>query len=124
MLCGMASGYSSFVNGRDIYFIEDRCRGRGDAACHVVGQSIEEWGERIGPHMAFFQRACVEGELKRLTEKVKEAERRLRARRQALARATGEEVDPSGIIARSEAMRRVLDRARRVAKVDSTVLLT
>ena len=41
-----------------------------------------------------------------------------------LTRVAPEVEDPLGMIARSAAMRRVVDLARRIAKVDSTVLIT
>jgi transcriptional regulator with PAS, ATPase and Fis domain len=92
---------------------------------HVVGRTAEEWGERIEPHLPFYRREGCEEVLRQVTDALKRTERALRARQRALARATGtDEGDPSGIVAKSEGMRQVLDLARRVAKVDSTVLLT
>jgi transcriptional regulator with PAS, ATPase and Fis domain len=58
-----------------------------------------------------------------VTTELKRVERRLRARKKELGR-DAPEVDVSGLIARSSAMLRVIDLARRVAKVDSTVLVT
>ncbi len=122
-LAGFASGYLSFCNRREVYCIEDRCRGRGDAVCHVVGRFREDWGTSIEPHLAYYERPCLDDSMRKLTEALKKAEHRLSRSRQ-LALAGGPADDPSGIVARSEAMKRVLDLARRVAPVDSTVLLT
>ena len=123
-LSGFASGYLSFCNGREIYCIERKCRGRGDAVCHVVGRTREEWGDEIAPDLPYFEKECVEGALARVTQALKKTERQLRTKRQELARSAGPEVDRSGIVARSAGMRRALDLARRVSKVDSTVLVT
>jgi DNA-binding NtrC family response regulator len=123
-LCGFASGYLSFCNGREVYCVEERCRGRGDAVCRVVGRFREEWGDAIAPHLAFYEKHSLNESLRDLTNALKRTERRLRSRRDALARADGEPEDPSGLVARSEAMKRVIGLARRVAPVDSTVLLT
>ena len=37
-LTGFASGYLSRAYGRDIYCIEERCRGKGDAVCRLIGR--------------------------------------------------------------------------------------
>jgi DNA-binding NtrC family response regulator len=123
-LCGFASGYLSRANGRAFYCIEERCRGKGDAACRVVGRSREEWGEAIEPHLPFFEKDCLRGQLGELAEALKRAEQQLRSRKRELARVTAFADEVVGMTARSEPMRRVLDLARRAAKVDSTVLVT
>ncbi len=123
MLCGFASGYLSRCNGRPIYCFETHCRGRGDSVCHVTGKPKEEWGPERAEEMQFFEKTCFEANLSQVTSSLKKAERVLRDRRRALAH-TGTKEDPSGIVARSEPMQRVLDLARRVAKVDATVLVT
>jgi two-component system, NtrC family, response regulator HydG len=125
-LTAFATGYLSCCNGKEIVCLEVKCRGKGDAVCHMVGRPREEWGEEALPS-AMCQKLCLEGELGKVTEALKRAETRLRKRRQELARAgveLREGEDPSGMIVRSEGMRRVLDMARRVAKVDSSVLVT
>ena len=122
-LAGFASGYLSFSNGREIICVEDRCRGKGDAVCHVVGRSREEWGAEAAPHLRFYEKACMEAALAQVTAELKRVEKRLHARKTELG-SSAAAVDPSGIVVRSEAMARILDLARRVAKVDSTVLVT
>jgi two-component system, NtrC family, response regulator HydG len=124
MLCGFASGYLSFCNDKPIYCFEARCRGRGDAICHVFGRPKEEWGPERAAEMQFFEKNCLEGSLANVTASLKKAERVLRERKRALARTEPKDTDPSGIVARSEPMQRALDLARRVAKVDATVLIT
>jgi len=123
-LAGFASGYLSFANGREIYCVEDRCRGKGDPSCHLVGRFREEWGLAIEPHLKFYDMACIDSALEGVTEVLRATERRLRARRQELARLAPEAEDRSGLVVRSEAMRRILDLARRVATVESTTLVT
>src|SRR3954466_6121986 len=34
-ICGLMSGYLSRTTGKEIYVLEDRCMGKGDAACHL-----------------------------------------------------------------------------------------
>ncbi len=123
-LTGFASGYRSCVEGREIFCIEDRCRGKGDAVCHVVARSREAWGEAIVPHLPFYQTACLDVALSGVAAELKRLEKRLRARRRELGAVVKADLDASGMIVQSPAMERVLDLARRVAQVDSTVLLT
>jgi two-component system, NtrC family, response regulator HydG len=122
-LAGFASGYLSYCYGREVYGIENHCRGKGDAVCQLVARFREDWGEAIEPHLPFYQRPCLDAALARVAEDLKRIESRLRSRRHALGRGSAGK-DASGIVAHSPAMERVLDLARRVAKVDSTVLLT
>ncbi|HEX5070270.1 MAG TPA: sigma 54-interacting transcriptional regulator [Vicinamibacterales bacterium] len=120
-LTGFASGYMSCVYGKEIIAVEDRCRGRGDAVCHVAVRSREEWGPEIAKYLPFYDKACLDSELSRLTDTLKKEERRLHARR---ASRHIEAAAPAGLVSSSAAMLRTLDLARRVAKVDSTVLIT
>ena len=38
-ICGLISGYMSNSSGKEIFVQEDRCLGRGDAACHFHGRT-------------------------------------------------------------------------------------
>jgi two-component system, NtrC family, response regulator HydG len=121
-LTGFASGYMSYVYGKDIIAIEDKCRGKGDAVCRPVVRSKEEWGPEIAAaHLPFYQKACLDSGLTQLTDTLKKKEQQLRSRR-ALRQV--DPTIPAGFVASSPAMLRVIDLARRVAQVDSTVLIT
>src|SRR6185369_13434522 len=127
-ICGLTSGYVSRSSGKEIYVLEDRCMGKGDAACHMIGRTREEWGDERAEELRFFEptrlKECLDVSLDRVTETLKAAERKLRAHRRALVRVARGVDEPLGIVANSLAMRQVVDLARRVAKVDSTVLIT
>jgi two-component system response regulator HydG len=127
-ICGLRSGYLSRSAGEEIYVLEDRCVGKGDAACHLVGRTREDWGDERVEELRFFEptrlRECLDVSLNRVTETLKAAERKLREHRRALVRVAPEAEEPLGIVAASPPMRQVVDLARRVAKVDSTVLIT
>ncbi|HET9596422.1 MAG TPA: sigma-54-dependent Fis family transcriptional regulator [Anaeromyxobacteraceae bacterium] len=123
-LAGFASGYLSFANRRDIFCVEDRCRAKGDPACHLVGRFREDWGQAIEPHLAFYDKACVDSALDGVTTALRAAEQRLRARRKELAALAPGAEARHGLVVRSEAMGRVLDLAERVARVESTALIT
>lgn len=127
-ICGLMSGYVSHVAGHEIYVLEDRCLGKGHAACNLLGRTRSEWGDERAEELGFFEpgrlRESLDVSLHRVTESLKEADARLRARRHALIRVAPELADPPGLVARSPRMKQVVDLARRVAKVDATVLLT
>ncbi|HTM46597.1 MAG TPA: sigma-54-dependent Fis family transcriptional regulator [Polyangiaceae bacterium] len=127
-ICGLMSGYISRAAGKEIYVLEDRCMGKGDAGCHLLGRTREEWGDERAGELQFFEAKrlgeCLDVSLHRVTETLKIAERKLRERRRAWIRVAPDVEAPLGIVAISSAMRKVVDLACRVAKVDSTVLIT
>lgn len=127
-MCGLQSGYLSRSTGKEIYVVEDRCLAKGDAACHVSGRTREEWGEERAGELVFFEakqlRESLDVSLHRVTETLKAAERKLRERSAALVSVAPEVDEPMKIVRKSPAMRQVVDLAQRVARVDSTVLIT
>ena len=127
-ICGLTSGYLSRSSGHEVYVLEDHCMGQGDAACHLIGRTREEWGDERAEELRFFEanrlKDCLDVSLQRVTETLKAAEQKLRAHRRALVRVARDVEEPLGIVAKSVAMAQVVDLARRVAKVDSTVLIT
>jgi len=123
-LCGLASGYLSVATGREMIAVEDRCAGKGDASCRVTIKSVEEWGDAAGDALVFFKREGIDSALEEVTQALKLAERRLRERTRELVRVARVTEDPTGLVARSPEMRRVVDLAMTIAKVNSTVLVT
>jgi two-component system response regulator HydG len=127
-LSGLTSGYISRVTGNDIYVLEDRCLGKGDAVCHLRGRTREDWGEERAEELGFFDakrlQECLDVSLQRVADTLKAAETKLRAHRRALIRIVPEVSEPLGLVAKSAQMRTLLDLAHRVAKVDSTTLIT
>jgi two-component system, NtrC family, response regulator HydG len=127
-ICGLMSGYVSHIAGEEIYVLEDRCLGAGHAACHLMGRTREQWGDERAEELAFFDSGrlseCLDVSLSRVTETLAAAENKLRAHRRVLGRVVRDVVEPLGIVAKSPKMQQVVDLARRVAKVDATVLIT
>jgi len=127
-ISGLTSGYLSRCAGKEIYVLEDRCIGKGDAVCQLFGRTREEWGDERAEELRFYDPKrladCLDVSLHRVTETLKAAERKLREHRRALIRVAPEVEEPLGIVTRSTAMRKLVDLARRLAKVDSTVLIT
>jgi DNA-binding NtrC family response regulator len=127
-ISGLTSGYLSRSSNAEIYVLEDRCMARGDAACHLFGRTREEWGGEHADELHFFEpnrlEECLDVSLHRVTETLKGAERKLRDHRRALVRVAPDVEEPLGVVNASPAMRQLVDLARRIAKVDSTVLIT
>lgn len=123
-LCGLASGYLSFATSQDVYALEDRCVGKGDTACHVTLKSAESWGAEVRDQLSFFKREGIDAALEEVTSALKRAELQLRERKRKLALIARVTEDPADIVARSPEMRRLVDLARTIAKVDSTVFIT
>jgi DNA-binding NtrC family response regulator len=127
-ICGLMSGYLSHTAGKEIYVIENRCLGEGHAACHLLGRTREEWGDEHTEELAFFNSGrlteCLDVSLSRVTKTLKAAEAKLQAHRRTLVRVVPDMEQPLGIVAKSPMMQHALDLARRVAKVDATVLIT
>jgi hypothetical protein len=88
-LCGYASGYLSFAQGRDVYCIEQSCVGRGDSVCHMIGRPRDEWGDEIAMHLPFFEHAWLDATLAQATDALKRTEHALGERRRELARVAG-----------------------------------
>jgi two-component system, NtrC family, response regulator HydG len=127
-ITGLTSGYLSRIAGNDTYVLEDRCTGKGEAACRMFARSREEWGEERADDLCFFEpnrlKECLDVSLQRVTKTLKAAESKLRGRQRALVRVVRDVDEPLGIVAKSPGMHRLVDLARRVARVDSTVLIT
>jgi two-component system response regulator HydG len=124
-LCGFASGYLSRAHGRPLFCVETQCRGRGDAVCRMWGHEREallEHGHEDA--LAYFEQRELDDALLRVRTDLRKLERKLRARRRALNETDTGELEEQGIVVRSPAMRAVMDLARRVAPVDSTLLIT
>lgn len=128
MICGLASGYLSYTAGQEIFVLEERCLGRGDAACHLLGRTREQWGDKRADELRFFRLENLTGwldtSLHQITETLKQVEKKLSERARVLSKIVREDEEPFGMVARSSSMRRLIDLAQRIAKVDSTVLIT
>jgi two-component system, NtrC family, response regulator HydG len=127
-ICGLISGYLSKTLTEEIFVLEDRCLGQRAAACHLLGRTRRDWGDDRAEELIFYEphnlEACLGVSLQRVVSTLRSSERKLSERKRVLKRAARELDDPLGLVARSHAMAQVLDLARRVAKVDATVLIT
>lgn len=127
-ICGLKSGYLSRISEKEIYVLEDQCLGKGDLVCRFIARSEEQWGEEHADALAFFEatrlKECLDVSLHQVTESLKAAEKKLKEHRRALVRIAPETAEVPGIVAKSRSMNALVEMARRIARVDSTVLIT
>jgi two-component system, NtrC family, response regulator HydG len=123
-LCGFISGYLSFFMDKEIYALEDKCVGKGDAVCHVMIKSEEQWDRETGGGLAVFKRVGIDDALRDVTTLLKRTESELRERTRKLAILAKVEEDPADLMARSPDMRKLMELAKTIAAIDSTVLIT
>ena len=127
-ITGLLSGYLSRTEGHEVVVLEDRCVASGDAACHMVARSRDQWKDDRANDLRFFARTqlkeAIDVSLETAIEALKSTEEKLLLRRRALSKVARVEMEPQGLITKSPAMRKVVDLTARVAKYDSTVLIT
>jgi DNA-binding NtrC family response regulator len=127
-VCGLMSGYLSRAVGKKIYILEERCIGRGDSACHLFGRTREEWGDDRADELRFFHSEhlsdLLDMSLHSITTTLKKVEQKLLNKKRVLSRVAQDVEAPFGLVSQSNPMRRLVDLARRIASVDSTVLIT
>ncbi|GFO57883.1 sigma-54-dependent Fis family transcriptional regulator [Geomonas silvestris] len=120
-----ASGYVSYLEGREVYFIEDKCIAKGDEFCRIRGKFREQWGPELEPYLPYYQMKPVESICDDLRRKLLGTEKRLRNYRHDLGYLRNEcEGSHYYSISRSVAMQKVLEFASLVSEVDSSVLIT
>ena len=122
-LTGFASGFVSNRSGREVYFLETRCYAKGDPVCQVEGRAREHWGKAAESQLSYYRMETAGVMLAELTEKLKCVEKRLKYRQRQLSCLDGDD-DLACIACRSPAMRKTVDMARRIAKVDSSVVVS
>ncbi|MCA9665157.1 MAG: sigma-54-dependent Fis family transcriptional regulator [Myxococcales bacterium] len=122
-LTGFASGYLSRAYQREIYGVERSCAACGEALCTMEARERGDWGDELADQIAYYQRDCLEDDLRALSAALRRADRRLRRTQIASGLDDGDEDAALGVVARSPSMRAVLATARRAAAFDTTVLI-
>jgi two-component system response regulator HydG len=123
ILQGYASGYASRCLGKPVYFTEVSCRARGDDACRAVGMDKESWGDEADALMKNYKVDDIQGKIEDLTNALRKRTLELVRQQKRLRHA-----ELPGTVGfpqiRSKSFRQVLDVGRRVARFDSSVLIT
>jgi len=126
-LTGYASGYFSACLGEEIYFVETTCCATGQGCCRATGRRRSDWGAELEPYLEYFKAASVQDEIARLEQALRQQRRAVSRQKQETERwkTLAQRLQGPGVpVAKSRAMRDVLELAERVAGVDTTVLLT
>ena len=124
MLVGYASGYATFCLGKNIYFIEKKCRAKGDRICTATGKDEKSWANEIKPHLSYFQETeGIQSEILSLTKQLKSKTRELAKQKKRLEILENKS-HTSFAEVHSKAFQQVLELASRVAPFDTSVLIT
>jgi len=124
-LTGFASGYESFKNDREVYFVETKCKGKGDPYCEIEGRFREEWSkETLQEMLPFYGMASTNDLLSELTNRIHNTEKKLKDTKNELANIQLQKKCSKGIVVRSKGMQDILHLAHRAAKVNTSILIT
>jgi DNA-binding NtrC family response regulator/predicted hydrocarbon binding protein len=123
-LCGFVSGYTSAVHQRPVYAVEERCAGCGDPHCRMIARFAEDWGPARESIEALYGRCPLDASLATVMSALERADRDLVAKKRALDEAQRTPFAHGSVVVASAAMRRVLELVERVARTDTTVLVT
>ncbi|MDR3669659.1 MAG: sigma 54-interacting transcriptional regulator [Holophaga sp.] len=122
-MTGYFSGFNSFRYGREIYFMEETCQAMGAPNCRLIGKPRELWGPELEPILGFFQTSTLDPLLWTATSQPRaEAtpEIHLLNRENSWSSLPGS----YNFIGKSASMAETLDMASRVARMDSSILVT
>ena len=114
MMMGYLSGYMSFCMNRNIYFIEEACRAKGDPACSSLGMEREPWGSRLEGNLPYFEFDDIRGKITSLQNELEEKTREMAKQRRHIA-VLRRKKKRYYLEVHSAAYRRVLESAERVA---------
>ena len=123
MFVGYASGYASFCLGKSVYFVERQCRAQGYPFCVVVGKDIDSWGDEVVPNLQFFHASDIQAKIHALTKQLQEQQVEVASQRKELAKAIGR-TSIADVEVRSRRFQQLLELADRVARFDTSLLIT
>ncbi|QAR33892.1 AAA family ATPase [Geovibrio thiophilus] len=122
-LTGFASGYESFKHGRDVYFIETKCVGKGDAYCEIEGRFADKWGDALKEQLPFYGMDSINDIMNELTDRICSTEKKLKKTQMHLQNLELKKHAVEGMVIRSKKMQDIVNLAERTAKVCSPVLI-
>ena len=122
-LAGYASGYATFCLNKPVYFIEEKCRARGDDMCTAVGKDIDSWGDEIQPHLPYFEVDDIKDEIRELTMQLRNKTMELEKQREQLAQFHSR-VSPYFMNFRSKKLQQIFELAGRIAGFDTSVIIS
>ncbi|MFV0439017.1 MAG: sigma 54-interacting transcriptional regulator [Desulfopila sp.] len=122
-MAAFSSGYVANRTGQEIYFIEMDCQAKGDPACRLVGRPKQQWAKDHREELSYFQPEAIDTLLPRLNRQLKHLEKQLTVKKRQIGIAE-DEVAYHQLSARSAPMRQAIDLARRLARVDSSIVIS
>ena len=123
MLVGYASGYATFCFGKNVYFIEQKCRAKGNRVCTATGKDEESWGKEIKPYLKYYHEAeSIQREILDLSKELKSRTRELARQRKRIEQLENIS-DDSFAEVHSKCFQDVLELAGRVAPFDTSILI-
>ena len=122
VLMGYASGYASYCLGKSVYYVEQECRAKGDKRCLAMGRDIDSWGPEIAKDLPYFHAADIQGKIQALSNQLRQQESELDRRQRQLEHTGRSRI--ASVEVRSREFQQVVELAERVAKFDSSVLVT
>jgi len=123
MLSGYISGYASFCLDKNVYFVEKKCRACGNCFCIAVGKDIDSWGTEAESFIRYFQFNNIKNRVLELTQELKRKNRELSRHRKRLDMLE-KVIQPEFIEIHSKKFRKVIEIATKVARFDTSVLIT
>jgi transcriptional regulator with PAS, ATPase and Fis domain len=109
--------------GGNVYFIEEQCQAAGHSECVVRGKDAASWGPALEPLLPYFHAPDLQARMAALEERLARQRHAVERQREEMRRRTTPATSP-GLDLPSAAFRRTLELADRLAKFDTTVLIT
>ncbi|SHO51814.1 sigma-54-dependent Fis family transcriptional regulator [Desulfopila aestuarii] len=122
-ISAFGSGYASNRLGQELVFIETQCTANGDPVCRVEGRLKKNWGEEYAEHLNYYSPGAIDSFLPEINKKLRKLERELHLRKKQISEIDNEQLY-SQFSARSATMRKVIDLAKKIADVESTVVIS
>lgn len=60
---GYMGGYGTGVLGKNVYYREAKCLGRGDPHCEFIGKTLDEWDEKITSELPYYEEKNIRDDL-------------------------------------------------------------
>jgi len=119
---GYASGYASYCLGKEIYFVETKCRAKSDRICAGMGKDLNSWGENERSHLTYFESRDIHGKILHLTNELRQKQREIAQHKKLIDQLS--KSTPPFVEVHSESFRQVIEMASHIAPFDTSVLIT
>jgi transcriptional regulator with GAF, ATPase, and Fis domain len=132
-LTGYASGHSTALFGRDVFYYEKECLGKGDKRCLVIGIPADDTIEKARNLKALYKVETIETDLSRLVVSLEQKARELQSERERvgslellvvhLQEAITQGAGTDELVGSHPKFRHVIADVARVASTNTTVLI-